>query len=65
MLCDVILTFESVDNIPNGAHSFYRFPVVLFTLYYAVEGGSNFCKFHYNESMAKFGLFFMCKSHYN
>ena len=44
MLYKVVLTFESVDEILWWDHSNERYWAVLFcgTVYYAVQGGSNF-----------------------
>ena len=45
MLYKVVLTFESVDEILWCDHSNESYRVVLScgTVYYAVQGGSNFC----------------------
>ena len=44
MLCKVVLTFESVDEILKCDHSngSYRAVLSCGAVYYAVEGGSNF-----------------------
>ena len=44
MLCKVVLTFESVDEILQCGHSNQSYSAVLScgTVYYAVQGGSNF-----------------------
>jgi len=44
MLCTVVLTFESVDEILKCDHSNEIYWVVLScgAVYYAVQGGSNF-----------------------
>ena len=44
MLCKVVLTFESVDEVLKCDHSNQKFGAVLFcgAVYYAVQGGSNF-----------------------
>ena len=44
MLCKVVLTFESVNEILKCDHSNESYGVVLAcgTVYYAVQGGSNF-----------------------
>ena len=45
MLCEVVLTFEFVDEILKCDHSNESYWAVLScgTVYYAVQGGSNFC----------------------
>ena len=44
MLYKVVLTFESVDEIPMCDHSNESYCAVLYNgvVYYAVQGGSNF-----------------------
>ena len=44
MLCKVVLTFESVNEILKCDHSNESYRAVLScgTVYYAVQGGSNF-----------------------
>ena len=50
MLYKVVLTFESVDEILWCDHSNESYWAVLFcgTVYYAVQGGSNFCVYGSN-----------------
>ena len=50
MLCKVVLTFESVDEILLCDHSNESYWAVLSwgSVYYAVQGGSNFWVYEWN-----------------